>query len=199
MATPPKSVDRRAQRTHQLLWRAFLEIMQEKGFTAMSIQEITERANVHRGTFYAHFADKHALLEAIIHEEFRDLLTSTLPPVSQWERSTLHLLIRTTLDYFKSMHRQCPPLDIIDPLVEQATQEELAALLVIWLKQSRSTETKWRIPGEMMVQLMSWTILGAAVQWSQDTTTISSEQMAQNVLLMLLEGVAHLAPDALPV
>jgi AcrR family transcriptional regulator len=110
MATPPKNVDRRAQRTRQVLWQAFLKIMQEKGFTAVSIQEITERANVHRGTFYAHFADKYALLEAIIREEFRDLLTSTLPSESQWERNTLHLLIETTLDYFKSMHRQCPPI-----------------------------------------------------------------------------------------
>ncbi|GCE29255.1 hypothetical protein KDA_47390 [Dictyobacter alpinus] len=75
MATPPKNVDLRAQRTRQLLWQAFLDIMQEKGFTAMSIQEITERANVHRGTFYAHFADKYALLEAILREEFRDVLT----------------------------------------------------------------------------------------------------------------------------
>jgi hypothetical protein len=89
-------------------------------------------------------------------------------------------------------------LDIIDPLVEQATQEELAALLVTWLKQRRSTEMSWRIPVEMIAQLMSWTVLGAAIQWSQDTTTMSSEQMAQNVLLMLLEGVTHLAPDALP-
>jgi AcrR family transcriptional regulator len=66
MATPPKNVDRRAQRTRQVLWQAFLEIMQEKGFTAMSIQEITERANVHRGTFYAHFANKYASLETIL-------------------------------------------------------------------------------------------------------------------------------------
>jgi len=91
----------------------------------MSIQEITERANVHRGTFYAHFADKYALLEAIIREEFRDLLTDTLPPVSRWERNTLYLLIQSTLEYFKGMHRQCPPLDIVDPLVERVTQEEL--------------------------------------------------------------------------
>jgi AcrR family transcriptional regulator len=198
MATPPKNVDRRAQRTRQVLWQAFLDIMQEKGFTAMSIQEITERANVHRGTFYAHFADKYALLEAIIREEFRDVLTSTLLSESQWGRNTLHLLIQTTLDYFKGMYRQCPPLDIVDPLVEQATREELATLLVIWLKQSRSTQMRWQIPVEMMAQLMSWTILGAAIQWSQDTTMMSSEQMAHNILLMLLEGVTHLAPDALP-
>jgi len=198
MATLPKNVDRRAQRTRQVLEQAFLGILQEKGLTAMSIQEITERANVHRGTFYAHFADKYALLESIIREGYQDELTSTLRPQSQWEHNTLHLLTKTTLDYFQSMYRQCPPLDIVDPLVEQAVREELATQLVVWLKQSRNTQMRWRIPAEMMAQFMSWAILGAAIQWSQDTTTLSSEQMAQHVVLMLLEGVAHLAADALP-
>jgi AcrR family transcriptional regulator len=198
MATPPKNVDRRAQRTRQVLEQTFLDILQEKGLTAMSIQELTERANVHRGTFYAHFTDKYALLEAIIREGFRDVLTSTLPPQSQWGRKTLHLLTQTTLNYFKSMYRQCPPLDLVDPLIEQAIREELATLLVIWLKQSGNTQMRWRIPVEMMAQLMSWTILGAAIQWSQNTTSMSSEQMARHVVLMLLEGVTHQASDALP-
>jgi AcrR family transcriptional regulator len=197
LATPPKNVDRRAQRTRQVLEQAFLGILQEKGLTAMSIQEITERANVHRGTFYAHFTDKYALLETIIREGYQDELTSTLPSQSQWEHNTLHLLTQATLDYFNSMYRQCPPLDIVDPLVEQAVREELAAQLVIWLKQSRNTQMRWQIPVEMMAQLMSWTILGAAIQWSQNTA-MSSEQMAQNVVLMLLEGVRHLTSDALP-
>jgi AcrR family transcriptional regulator len=172
--------------------------LQEKGLSAMSIQELTERANVHRGTFYAHFADKYALLEAIIREGYRDVLTSTLPPQPQWGKKTLHLLTQATLDYFKDMYRTCPPLDIVDPLIEQGIREELAAQLVIWLKQSRNTQMRWRIPVEMMAQLMSWTILGAAIQWSQNTTTMSSEQMTRHVMLMLLEGVTHLAYDALP-
>ncbi|GHO97824.1 transcriptional regulator [Reticulibacter mediterranei] len=198
MATPSKNVDRRAQRTRQVLEQAFLNILQEKGLTAMSIQELTERANVHRGTFYAHFADKYALLEAIIREGFRDVLTGMLPPQSQWERKTLYLLTQTTLDYFKNMYRTCPPLDIVDPLIEQTIREELATHLVIWLKQNRNTQMRWRIPVEMMAQFMSWTILGAAIQWSQDTIAMSSEQMTHNVVLMLLEGVTHQASNALP-
>jgi len=68
MATPPKRVDRRVQRTRQLLRQAAIEIMQEKGFLEMTIQNIADRANVNRGTFYAHFADKYALLDEIIRE-----------------------------------------------------------------------------------------------------------------------------------
>ena len=78
MAAPSNRVDRRMQRTRQILQRAFIEVAHEKGVVATTIQDITERADVNRGTFYLHFADKYALLEAIIHEHFQHLLTSTL-------------------------------------------------------------------------------------------------------------------------
>lgn len=54
--------DRRVQRTHQLLRRALFELIQEKGFEALSVQDIIDRANVGRATFYAHFDNKEDLL-----------------------------------------------------------------------------------------------------------------------------------------
>ncbi|QBD75966.1 TetR/AcrR family transcriptional regulator [Ktedonosporobacter rubrisoli] len=198
MATPSKNIDRRAKRTRQVLEEAFLAMLDEKGFTAMSIQEITERANVHRGTFYAHFADKYALLEAVIRERFRDALTSELPPIPQWEQNTLHLLIEATLEYFKGTYHQCSSLHIVDPLTEKVIREELATFLVIWLKQGKNAQMRWQLSVEMTAELMSWTILGAAIQWSQNSTTMTAEKMARHVVLMLLEGVTHLASSALP-
>jgi len=50
---------------------------------------------------------------------------------------------------------------------------------------------------EIMAQTMSWAILGVALQWSLEPATMSSEQMAEHVLLTLMEGVAHLVPDVL--
>jgi AcrR family transcriptional regulator len=198
MATPPKSIDRHVQRTRQLLQQAFMETMQEKGFAAMSIQDITERANVNRGTFYAHFADKYALLDAVIREQFHQTLASKLTPTSQWDRNTLHLLIRTVLEYFKDMSSHCPPSDALEPLIERATHEELAGLLLTWFKQGKRRDARWQVPPETIARVVSWAIFGAAVQWTQETTTRSSEQMAHDVLLVIMDGVAHLIPDELP-
>jgi AcrR family transcriptional regulator len=198
MANSPKSMDRRIQRTRQLLRRAFVEVAQEKGLTAVSVQDITERANVNRGTFYAHFPDKYALVDSLIREEFHRLLASKLPPVSQWDRRTLHLLIQTVLEGFKSVHHQCHPSNILDPLIEQATQEELTELLLTWLKQTGRGETRSRVPLETIARIMSWAVFGAATQWSQETNTMSSEQMAADVLLVVMEGVDRLAPEVRP-
>jgi len=43
---------------------ALLELVKEKGFESLSVQEIANRANVGRTTFYAHFDDKEELLLA---------------------------------------------------------------------------------------------------------------------------------------
>jgi len=66
--------DRRVQRTRQLLQDALIGMMIEKGYEATTVQDIIDRANVGRATFYAHFADKETLLASRI-EDLRAMLT----------------------------------------------------------------------------------------------------------------------------
>lgn len=57
-----KLSDRRVQRTRKLLHDALMDLMLEKGYEAVTVQDIVDRANVGRSTFYAHFTDKKDLL-----------------------------------------------------------------------------------------------------------------------------------------
>lgn len=195
MATPPKGMDRRVQRTHQLLRQAAIETMNEKGFMAMTIQDIADRANVNRGTFYAHYPDKYALLDELIHDQFQTLLEKKLPPQPHWNRQTLCLLVKVVLEHFEDEYRQCEPSEVVDPLIERATKDALANLLLTWLKQERSAGATFRIPVETIARVVSWTILGAAVHWYQEGIKLSADQVADDVLLILMEGVAHLVSE----
>ncbi len=58
---PPKR-DRRIERTRQLLSKALMDLIVERGYDDITIQDITDRANVSRTTFYLHFKDKEELL-----------------------------------------------------------------------------------------------------------------------------------------
>ena len=62
MATLEKAEDRRVRRTRVLLQNALTSLMIEKGYEAITVQDIIDRADVGRATFYAHFADKQSLL-----------------------------------------------------------------------------------------------------------------------------------------
>jgi AcrR family transcriptional regulator len=59
-----KRGDRRIQRTRQLLEAGLLSLIKEKDFESISVQEIIDRANVGRATFYAHYDNKEDLLES---------------------------------------------------------------------------------------------------------------------------------------
>ena len=68
----PKRRDRRIERTQQLLRGALRSLIQEKGFEALTVQEIIDRANIGRATFYSHFDNKDDLLAS----GFEDLRAS---------------------------------------------------------------------------------------------------------------------------
>jgi AcrR family transcriptional regulator len=64
--------DRRVQRTRELLQKALIELIGERGYDAITIQDIVDRANVGRTTFYLHYSSKDELFmrchEAIVGE-----------------------------------------------------------------------------------------------------------------------------------
>lgn len=64
--------DRRVQRTHELLQKALIELITERGYDAITIQDIADRAYVGRTTFYQYYNSKDDLFmschEAIVSE-----------------------------------------------------------------------------------------------------------------------------------
>src|SRR3990172_2299341 len=50
--------DRRIQRTREVLQKALIELISERGYDAITIQDIVDRANVGRTTFYLHYRSK---------------------------------------------------------------------------------------------------------------------------------------------
>lgn len=61
-----KTPDRRVQRTRSMVLDAFLDLMIEKGYEAITVQDVIDRANIGRSTFYLHFTDKENLLSCSI-------------------------------------------------------------------------------------------------------------------------------------
>lgn len=70
---PMGRAQRRAGKTRTKLLDAALAVFTEMGVDAASIEKITEKADVGKGTFYRHFADKQQLLQALIEEAIEKL------------------------------------------------------------------------------------------------------------------------------
>src|SRR5512137_1474289 len=62
----PSRHERRRQQTRKLLTQTAVQLVLEKGYDAISIQDITDRADLGRGTFYIHFKDKEEVVWSAI-------------------------------------------------------------------------------------------------------------------------------------
>lgn len=69
-----RRLDRRVQRTRKLLRDAMMALILEEGYDALSIQDITDKANLGRATFYLHFKDKDELLMDVMDQFMEDIL-----------------------------------------------------------------------------------------------------------------------------
>jgi len=66
--------DRRVKRTQRLLAEALIALTLEKGYDAVTIRDITERADVGYATFFRHYSDKDALLHEVARVVLQQLL-----------------------------------------------------------------------------------------------------------------------------
>jgi AcrR family transcriptional regulator len=80
--TVKKKVDRRTQRTRHQLGRALVGLVEEKRFDDITVQEVIDRADVGRSTFYTHFRDKEDLFRKDW-EKFLDFLAQQI----DWDKA----------------------------------------------------------------------------------------------------------------
>ena len=77
LAGSDKKTDARVRRTRDALGDALVALMQEKPFDTITVQDVLDRANVSRSTFYTHYSDKDDLLMSDA-EEFFEALSMAL-------------------------------------------------------------------------------------------------------------------------
>ncbi|MBM7871347.1 AcrR family transcriptional regulator [Clostridium pascui] len=67
------SIDKRSIHTKKIIKYTLLDLIKEKGFNEISVTDLTKRANINRGTFYIHYADKYDLLEQVEDELIKEI------------------------------------------------------------------------------------------------------------------------------
>src|SRR6202035_4713136 len=68
------TTDPRILRSRRMLMDSLVRLLKKKEFEDISVQEIADEASLNRATFYLHYPDKNALLQAMTDARFRDLI-----------------------------------------------------------------------------------------------------------------------------
>jgi AcrR family transcriptional regulator len=169
-------MDPRIRRTRQMLFLAFQELLTEKTFDQISVQDLAERSTLNRATFYDHFPDKFALLEAMISERFRTFIEARLVGKVDTCEASLKLLILAACDFLAEVSSGCQKHQRqFEPIVESRVKAVMRESLLEGLRghQAKSPELK--------ATMVSWAITGAALHWSRERK-MSADELAEAVL-----------------
>jgi AcrR family transcriptional regulator len=198
--------DPRVLRTRHLLLQAFYDLFLEKGFQAMTVQDIAERASVNRGTFYTHFEDKYAILEYWLREQFRQQVVRMMPMGRPWNVDTMRFLIQRVAEWFLQLHQEVREAGhetkaserAIIPLVATTLQEELFELLLRELQPITAAGMNGRASLETMAMVMSWAIFGSGFQCfhqgDEPPVVMPADELANEVESVLTRGLAQMLP-----
>ena len=194
--------DPRVLRTQHLLLHAFSDLLSEKGFHAMTVQDVTERAGVNRGTFYTHFEDKYAILEYWLREQFQQHVVSRVLISEPWNPDTFHVLIQNVIEWFAQLHQLIRSSDrALIPLMVTTLQEALSELLLQGLSSGVGSGLDRQVDLETVVMVTSWAIFGTGYhyfhyfpQWDEQTMVLSPEELANQVTRVLMRGLAQTLP-----
>jgi AcrR family transcriptional regulator len=157
--------DPRIRRTRNLLQEALHKLMQNKSFDDISVQDITEAATVNRATFYDHYTDKYALLDAMVGRGFHALLADRKVSYDGSCATAAGPIVRAACDYVSDFHSNqdaCRRQTAFEPLIEAAIINAIRRVLFSGMAQSASDSA---LRPEMVATTASWAIYGAVKQW----------------------------------
>ena len=95
-------MDRRQKKTRKAIFKALRTLMEQKQYSAITVQDIIDEANIGRSTFYAHFETKDDLLHSLCSEIFCHVFTDLLPQEEDvMDRKNLELKLGHILYHLK--------------------------------------------------------------------------------------------------
>jgi AcrR family transcriptional regulator len=183
------ALDRRVRRTRRALHDALLALMIEKGYDAVTVQDVIDRADVGRSTFYSHFTDKRDLLDHGL-DELRAMLQQ--PEVAR--PAGRDRLFRFSFAMFAHARDQRllvqalvsgpgggPVLGGLQRVLGETVRAELTAL-VVW---HRTGPT----PDEIVVAYVVGAFLAVLTGWLTVAPDRTPEQVDETFHMLVAPGV----------
>lgn len=188
-------VDRRVRRTRRLLSEAFIELVKEKGYERVTVEDIVARADIGKTTFYVHFKGKRHLFEDIVEIYFQKWRHEVLASLKDEEA---HMRPDATVAAFEFAHReaaffqlvlQAESVSFVQQRLHNSMSELIQSLLERLAGQLELTPT---IPVELMAEHFTGALLAVIKWWlAKGVDRYSAEETALMFRELVLYGRAR--------
>ncbi len=186
-----EKIDRRVNRTRRSLQGALLALILEKGYDAVTVEDITRRADLGRTTFYLHYRDKEDLLMQAVQDLIDDLVNELAQtPLDAWklngqeDRGEVfvpaialafhHVAIHA--DLYRVLLRGEGTYSALRRL-RKILSGAISSLIQHFTAYSR-VELKPQVPMEVFVNSLAGAWIGLMTWWLEEGMPYSSEEMA---------------------
>lgn len=178
----PRKLDRRIQRTRHLLREALMALIAEKGYETLTVQDVTDRANIARTTFYLHYKDIDDLLFSSMAEMYEELFT-------MWLKDSPTLLTSAGTAYsevkdFEHVARYAPFYRVM--LSERGSmrflvrvQNFIAQTMEVALRRFVPEGHTPAIPLDLMAAMLAGIEISVMMWWVQNDMPHDAEAMAK--------------------
>jgi AcrR family transcriptional regulator len=165
-------MDRRVRRTRADITDAFVGLVIERGYDRVTVQDILDRADVGRSTFYAHFRDKEALLFSCF-DDVREELAAALanrPPESPLPASAVFEHAYRHRQVYRAMCGRPG-----GTIVQRHLHTMIASALLTYLAPAKGTG----VPVDAAAEFYASALLGLLIWWVGQDFPTSPKQIAK--------------------
>ncbi|NYF88432.1 TetR/AcrR family transcriptional regulator [Tunturiibacter empetritectus] len=181
--TLERTTDPRILRTRKLLQQALVNLMKEKQFDSLSVQDIAEAATINRATFYDHYPDKFALLECTVGTRFNELLSERGVTFNGTCTSALRAIVLGVCDFIAFSEHPCSTkAGQMEPHMESAIIAVVRRMLLEGLEKHASAAPT---SPQMIATTTAWAIYGAAKEWAQTPNRPPSSEIADTIVTLV--------------
>lgn len=183
--------DRRSARTRRLLSETMVALIREKDYNAITVNDIIERANVGRSTFYAHYRDKDDLFVGEL-DRVIDVLSHGILHAPQDEHSLFPSLglfrhIRDQYTLYKAL-MWGPGIELLIKQIQKSLNEKI-------MQNLEKSGRQFNIPVPVLANYLTGSYLTLLKWWLDNKMIYAPEQMDEMFRKLTMPGIESAALD----
>ena len=187
--------DRRIQRTHKLLQDALLALILEKGYAAITVQDILDRANLGRSTFYVHYRDKDDLLVSEF-EHFKEMFEEYDAQMPGDKHKRTARAPSPSLAFFRHAGEQHQLYKAMigkqgGEVVQKYLYQYVSELMKSHLNRQIGPARPLTVPREVLVHYVASAFLALLTWWLDHDMPYSAERMEEIFNTLTVPGMTR--------